>query len=466
MKNILISDVTLAEINKKGGHSLSFKEKLEIAKKLSELGVDVIEVSPVFDKADDVLIKTICACVTKSTIACYVGDSEEYVEKSFALVKSATKKRLVVSVPVSPVQMEYYLKKKPKAVLEHLGVLVKKAVSLHNDVELVLDDATRAEPSFLVQVISLGLSLGVTTITLNDLEGAKMPQVYCDFIKGLYASVDGLKDVNLAVSVNNGLSMSVASLLSSFDCGVTEIKLSALGVSDYPTVEALIKAMDCLSIKQGYTNNLKKTELSRIIRQIEQISAKKSGKTVFDNITTEENAELLENLTVETLSEIIKNRGYDLSLEDIDKVYAEVKRLSERKAVNTKELDAVIASTALQVPATYTLNKFSVLSSNVLSATASVVLNKGDKELSGLSYGNGSVDAAFLAIENITGVHYDLDGFELDSITEGNEAMGQALVILRNDGKLYSGRGISTDIVGASIRAYVNALNKIVYENK
>ena len=165
-----------------------------------------------------------------------------------------------------------------------------------------------------------------------------------------------------------------------------------------------------------------------------------------------------------SVSKIIKKRGYDLSAEDLKKVYGEFIRLSDKKEVNTKELDAIIAANALQVHETYSLVSFSVNASNVLSATASITLNKDGANLSGLSYGNGPIDASFLAIEAITGRHIEVDDFDLSAITEGKEAMGQAIVKLRYNGVIYSGRGISTDIIGASIRAYLGAINKIVYE--
>ena len=118
----------------------------------------------------------------------------------------------------------------------------------------------------------------------------------------------------------------------------------------------------------------------------------------------------------------------------------------------------------MQVPAAYTLINFMAQSSNVISATASVTLERGGEQKRGVSFGNGPVDAAFLAIESVTGRHFELDSFELSAVTEGKEALGQAMVKLRHNGAIYSGRGISTDIIGASINAYVAALNKIVYE--
>ena len=146
------------------------------------------------------------------------------------------------------------------------------------------------------------------------------------------------------------------------------------------------------------------------------------------------------------------------------RVYDEFKRTAEKKDINTRELEAIVASSAMQVPAAYKVVSYVINSGNVISSTANITLEKDEKTLSGVSIGDGPIDAAFLAIEQIIGHHYELDDFQIQSVTEGREAIGSALVKLRADGKVYSGNGVSTDIIGASIRAYVNALNKIVYE--
>ena len=146
------------------------------------------------------------------------------------------------------------------------------------------------------------------------------------------------------------------------------------------------------------------------------------------------------------------------------KVYEEFLRVAEKKTVGAKELDAIVASVALQVPATYKLVSYVINNGNIISATAQITLNKNGNEVKGFSLGDGPIDAAFLAIDQIIGHHYELDDFQIQSVTEGKEALGSALIKLRSEGKLYSGKGISTDIISASIRAYLNALNKIVYE--
>ena len=156
--------------------------------------------------------------------------------------------------------------------------------------------------------------------------------------------------------------------------------------------------------------------------------------------------------------------GYELSDEDITKVFDEVIKLASKKEIGVKEVEAIIASTALQVTPTFKLKSFVINSGNVIKATANITLLKGDEELQGVSIGDGPIDAAFVTIEQITGRHFELDDFQIQSVTEGRDSVGSAIVKLRSDGKLYSGKGVSTDIVGASINAYINAINKIYFE--
>ena len=178
-----------------------------------------------------------------------------------------------------------------------------------------------------------------------------------------------------------------------------------------------------------------------------------------DGITLDASCSLSE------ITEAIGSMGYELSDDDMGKVYEEFRRVSARKEkVEPRELEAIVATTAMQVPSTFHLVSYVVNSGNIITATAHVTLEKDGQKLSGVSVGDGPIDAAFHAIEQIIGHHYELDDFQIQSVTKGREAVGSSLIRLRANGTLYSGNGVSTDIVGACIRAYINALNKIVYE--
>ena len=162
---------------------------------------------------------------------------------------------------------------------------------------------------------------------------------------------------------------------------------------------------------------------------------------------------------------VVRHLGYDLSEEDNAKVYEAFQRIAAKKHfVSTRELDAIVASSAMQVPAAYRIVNHVITCGNSISAMANLTLERDGEREQGMAAGDGPIDAAFLAIEQIIGHHYELADFQIQTVTEGREAMGSALVKLRAGGKLYSGNGISTDIIGACIRAYISALNKIVYE--
>ena len=208
------------------------------------------------------------------------------------------------------------------------------------------------------------------------------------------------------------------------------------------------------------------TEFHKAAKQISWIVDSKASKNVLSEgaMSSSEDFVLSEHDDITEVSKAIAVLGYDLSAEDISNVYTEFKRISVRKTVTAKELDAIVASAALQVPTTYFLESYVINSGNIIPATANITVKKNGEVIRGLCGGDGPIDAAFHAIEQIIGHHYELDDFQIQSVTEGQEAVGSAVVKLRSNGKLYSGKGLSTDIIGASIRAYLNALNKIVYE--
>ena len=243
------------------------------------------------------------------------------------------------------------------------------------------------------------------------------------------------------------------------------IKTDASGIfAPIDTVAALLR--DCGNT-YGYSTRIRITELHRIVGQINWIvSNAKNEKSVMTVSVGGDDFQRLDSKDDQaTVSAAVMKLGYDLSEEDQKRVYDEFLRVAQ-KSVGPKELDAIIASVALQVPGTYQLINYVINNGNIISSSAQITLSRGEEQMMGVSIGDGPIDAAFKTIDSIIGHHYELDDFQIQSVTEGKEAMGSALVKLRSGGKLYSGNGISTDIIGASIRAYLSAVNKIVYEEE
>jgi 2-isopropylmalate synthase len=348
--------------------------------------------------------------------------------------------------------------------------LVAECKKYTSEVEFSAEDAVRAEPEFLNDVIRAVVAAGATRINICDSEGTMMPAEMSSFVKNIYDAVPELSDVTLSVELSDQMNMAVANAFSAILAGAGEVKTVVEGFS-FPSVESVMNVFKLRGDANDISSKIRTTELSRTIAQMKRmINTTKSETSPFENGVNEsdESLTLDKNDTITTVIKAVKKIGYDLSEEDNANVYDAFKRVAAKKDfVGTKELEAIIASTALQVPATYTIESYVINSGNVITATANIKLVKDGAAVSGVSVGDGPIDAAFLAIEQIVGHHYELDDFQIKSVTEGREAMGSALVKLRSaSGKLYSGTGISTDVIGASIRAYVSALNKIVYEEE
>ena len=462
MKTIKISDMTMKQVAE--GFSLSFKEKIELAKLLDKLGADLIELEAIENpRIDPLRIKSIAAAVKESVVAVPVQLSQESVTATWSALREAKHPRLQVCAPVSPVQMEYLFHKKPEAMLAAIGTTVTACRAACADVEFVAGDATRSEAAFLQQALQTAIDAGASTVTVCDTAGTMLPAEFAQFIRQLYAAVPALSSVTLGVSCANTLSMADACVIAAVAEGACEIKAAAypLGCVSLANIARLLVARGD-SMDAGC--NIRVTQLSRIVGQIAWMC--QSGKTAAAAAETEDaGIYLTAHDDIAAVSKVVESLGYDLSEEDTAKVYEAFRQIADKKEqVSAKELDAIVASAAMQVPPTYKLDTYVITSGNTISATAHIKLTKDEQPVEGVYIGDGSIDAAFQAIEKITGCHYELDDFQLQAVTEGREAMGQTVVKLRAGGKVYSGRGISTDIVGAGIQAYLSALNKIVYE--
>ena len=466
MNQIRISDVTMKQTG--ADISLSFKEKIELSKLLDKLGVSVIELEPISQpRIDSLRIKSVAAAVKDSILAVPVALNEESVRITWNALKEAKKARLQVCAPVSPVQMEYLFHKKPDAMLASIRSTIESCCALCEDVEFVADDATRSDVSFLYDAVRTAISAGAKTVTVCDTAGSMLPNEFTAFIRELYAGVPELKEVCLGVSCSDNLSMADSCAIAAVRYGAGEIKAAAYRQN----VVSLPNVAKVLSAKGEFYNatcSVRTTVMKRITGQIAWMcQTGRSKNSPFDNGVQEDDGGiyLTSHDDLSAVMKVASRLGYDLSEEDGAKVYEAFRAIADKKEkVGAKELDAIVAAAAMQVPPTYVLDSYVVTSGNTISATAHLKLHKLDKVIEGVSIGDGAIDAAFLAIEQITGQHYELDDFQIQAVTEGREAMGQTVVKLRSGGKVYSGRGISTDIVGAGIRAYINALNKIVYE--
>lgn len=462
MKRITLTDITLFEAN----GSLSFKEKVEIAKVLDRLGIDTIRLPAIQDsKPDTMATRTVAAVVASSTLSLPVGYTTSSVDEAWNAVCPAKKPELFVAVPTSAVGMEYRCGKKPEAVLEMIAELVSQAKSHTDNVVFAAEDATRSEFSYLAKAMDTAISAGAAKIIVCDSAGIMMPEEFSAFVEKLIDEVPSLVKIPLEVQCSNEITLACACTISALRAGAKGAAVAVGGVKAAPDLHDFSGILRTRGEDMGLSCGIRMTEINRALRAlglVTKLAADIDGKTAASN-SEDDIAALGEGDDITAVSAAVRKLGYDLSDEDMEKVYESVSTATG-KSVGTAELEAIIAAVALQVPDTYRLLGFLVTNGSGISSTAYIKMEKNGEILEGVSSGHGPIDAAFLAVDKIIGIKYELDDFQIRSVTEGKEAMGAALVRLRQNGKLYSGNGISTDIIGSSIRAYVNAINKIAYE--
>lgn len=464
MRNIKITDKTFACLT----GELSFREKTEIAKQLDKLGADVIELPAMKnEKADMLLIKNIASVVEKSALSVTAGFTRESVEAAFSCIKDAKHPVINIALPVSPAQMEYMCALKPDKLLARIEELVSFAVTKTADVCFTALDATRAEKEFLYKAVKCAVDSGVTAVTLCEDAGVTDAEEFGEFIRDIFENCPALADCEVYVDVCDSINMSTASVAAALKNGAAGIKTTVSGKA-YANICDVSAYLAVKGEKLGVKCGINTVKLQNVCEKITEITDTRTAKHTPYGFSSEndDNTELHKNDDYQTVAAAVRKTGYDLSPEDMSRVFEEFGKLAEvKEVIGVRELEAIIASVAIQVPSTYRLVSYVINSGNVITATANLCIEKNGKELRGVYVGDGPIDAAFLAIEQVVGHHFDLDDFRLQSVTEGREAMGQALVKLRSDsGKLYSGSGISTDVIGASIKAYLNALNKIAFE--
>ena len=456
MNNVRIADATLCREN----NSFSFKEKLEIARQLERLNVDIIELPEIENSRTDILlVRTLSSFVKNSVLSVAAGLSEKSIADAAEALEGIENACIRIELPVSPVGMEYTCHKKPAKMLEWITFTVKKAKESGDTVEFCANDATRAEKEFLFEAIKAALSSGADKITVCDSAGSMLPDSFAAFVGEIIENAG----VPVGVKCSDKAGLACAQAVLAVRSGAACIKCAVGG--ETAGLDGFCSLIRDYGNDYGISCAVRYTELHRTVNQINWITDNAKNERSTVTVSTEfEGIKLDKNDSREAVLAAVTKLGYDLSEEDCLKVYEEFLRVASKKNVGAKELDAIVASAALQVPSAYKLISYVINNGNIITASAHIVLERDGATTEGIELGDGPIDASFIAIDKIIGRHYELDDFQIQAVTEGREAMGSAVVKLRSGGKLYSGNGISTDIIGASIRAYLNAINKIVYE--
>lgn len=464
MKNIRISDTTVGEC------TLTFKEKIETAKLLDRAGVSVIEFGEFTGQmAQTLLIKSVVPFVPSAAVAVCPGFDRAVIDTAADALRQTAHPRLQVKAALSVARMEYVYHKKAGDIAALIAETVAYCKEKCADVEFVAEDATRAGFDFLASTVAGAIAAGANTVTVCDTAGIFLPDEFAAFLGKLKEAVPTLADVSLGVLCSDNLHMATACAVAAIGAGADEIKVSTLPAL-LPTLGGMADVLAVKGEELGVGTSIRSTEIKSILGRLEHVgNGGKNERSPFEDGVRGYSDDTFFTAadTPEDVEKAVRSLGYDPDEEDLSRIVKAFSAIAQRKErVSVGELEAIAAAESMQVPAAYTLENYVVTTGNAIDMLAHIKLRRGDAVYDGLSLGDGPIDASFLAIEKITGHHYELDDFQIQAITEGREAMGQTVVKLRANGKVYAGRGISTDIIGSGIAAYVSALNKIIYEEE
>lgn len=499
MRQIKIFDTTLRDGEQSPGCSMNFNEKLEMAYQLERLGVDVIEAGfPVSSPDDFRAVREIANQVKGCSIAALSRCAEGDIARTYDAIKAAQAPRLHVFLATSEIHLKYKLKMTHEQVLERTGAMVGFARSLCSDVEFTAEDASRSNRDFLVRVFNTAITAGASTINITDTVGYSTPdEVYClvAYIK------ERLENpyVDISVHHHNDLGMGVANTLSGIRAGAAQVECAVNGIGERAGNAALEEIVMALHTRREYfgcqtriqTKQLYRT--SKLLSTITGVSAAPNKPIVGANVFAHESGihqhgVLEEPATYEIMrpdeigiyrnkmvlgkhsgrhafADRIAELGYRMSEEGILEAFERFKVLADRKRdISDRDIEALIGSSALsEIKETYALKSFVINSGTVISATAVVrLLKDGTEELEHVARGEGPIDAAFKAIDRIVKMDSKLENWTIQAVTEGEDALGEAISKIVCNGHLVTGRGLSPDILEASIKSYINAINKAI----
>jgi len=499
MDKVVIFDTTLRDGEQSAGASLNIGEKLEIAKQLEKLHVDVIEAGfPVASPGDTEAVRRISQEVKGSSVCALAHAQSEAVDAAWEAVKEAKRPRIHVFLSSSDIHMSHQLKKSREQILKTAKEMVARAKGHVEDVEFSPMDATRTNPEFLYRILEAVIDAGATTVNIPDTVGYTIPSEFCALIDGIFKNVPNINHVVVSVHCHNDLGFAVANSLAVIDHGVRQIECTVNGIGERAgnaSMEEIVMALQTRKDLFGYRTDIDIAQIykaSRLVSELTGMSVQPNKAIVGANAFRHESGIhqdgiLKERTTYEimdptsigltgsmlTLGKLsgrhaFKNRlhelGYTLTDEELKRAFVAFKELADKKKVITdRDLEAMVAEELRIVSETYHLEQVQVScgDQNVPTATVKLVGPKG-KVLADAALGTGPVDAIYKAINRLVKVPNELIEFSVTSVTEGIDAIGEVTIRIRSGGKIFTGRGAATDIIVASAKAYMNALNRLL----
>jgi 2-isopropylmalate synthase len=497
-EQIIVFDTTLRDGEQAPGINLNAKAKLEIAEQLARLGVDVIEAGfPQASVGDFEAVRAVAERVKGATVAALARTAPGDVDRAAEALAPAGRARLHTFIATSPIHMEHKLRMTPAEVLAAAEGAVARAKGYTDDVEFSAEDATRSDPEFLKQVYAATISAGATTCNVPDTVGYMLPDAFAELVSWLIAEVPGSDRAVWSVHCHDDLGVSVASSISAVQAGARQVEVAVNGIGERAgncSMEEVVMALRTHQSSLGVQSQVNTREIARTSRLVSlltgyPIQPNKAivGANAFAHESgIHQHGVLMERTTYEhmdpvelgyagsrivlgkhsgrhAVADALSKLGFDLNREELDKAFTRFKELADRKPrITDVDLEALVAGEVLADDDAYRFVGLQVAGGTVMSPTATVRLSHDAGVVEESAIGDGMVDAACAAIAKAVGVDAKLVEFHVSAVGSGTDALGDVTVQVEFEGARVTGRGVATDVVEASARAYLQAVNKAV----
>ncbi len=496
---IKIFDTTLRDGEQAPGCSMTLREKLRIAKALADLNVDIIEAGfPAASPGDFDAVKAI-ADENRGPVICGLARcNPEDIAKVHEAVKSADKHRIHVFVATSAIHREYKLKMAKEEIIKSAVGAITMARELCDDVEFSPEDASRTELSYLAEVVSAAIEAGATTVNIPDTVGYTVPAEFDKLFRYLHEHVTGIENITLSVHCHDDLGMAVANSLAAVGAGARQVECTINGIGERAgncSLEEVVMALKTRSEFYSLDTGIDSTRLyptARLVSGITGMQIPRNKAIVGENAFAHEagihqhgmlqHASTYEIMRPEEIGisksnlvlgkhsgrhafrDRVRDLGFDLDDFEVNRAFQEFKKLADKKKdMYDGDIEAIIMNVDNSSTGPWTLKSLQITSGTGIDATATLeLLDENGAQIRKEAVGDGPVEAAFTALEDASGIDLTLKNFELHSATVGEDAQGEATVVVEFNGQPFRGHGASQDIIEATCRAYLEVINRIL----
>lgn len=496
---IKIFDTTLRDGEQSPGCSMNLNEKLQMARQLERLNVDIIEAGfAISSKGDFESVKRIAQTVEKPIVASLARALEKDIDAAWRAVKDANNPRIHTFLATSPIHLEYKLKMTEEQAIERAVAAVRHAKKYCHDIEFSAEDATRTSVEFLAKIFEAVIDAGATVINIPDTVGYADPFEYYEFIKAIKENTRGMENVDISVHCHNDLGLAVANSLAAIKAGATQVECTVNGIGERAGNAAMEEVVMNLKVRQDVykvDTNIVTTEIMRSSNLLQNITGAKvqankaivgvnafahesgihqhgvlANKETYEIMTPESIGLSKNNMVLgkhsgkHALKDRLEDLGYKVSDEELNNIFDRFKTLAdEKKTVYDQDLEALILRDMSNMISKYELVDYSTATSEGKESKTIIKIRQDDEEMEIVGSGKGPIDAAFDALGKIFGSEIKLEDFSIYSVTKGKDALGETSLKLSKGDRIFTGKGISNDIIKSSILAYVNAMNHVEY---